>query len=86
MMQSYYPQGTCSTEIRFEVADGVLRKVEFSDGCEGNLTGIGRLVTGMKVEEVIAKFTGNTCRNNTSCADQLARALSAAQQATAKQA
>ena len=52
MMQSYYPQGTCSTEIRFEVADGVLRKVEFSDGCEGNLTGIGRLVTGMKVEDV----------------------------------
>ena len=33
MTQSYYPQGTCSTEIRFDVADGVLRKVEFADGC-----------------------------------------------------
>lgn len=76
MMQSYYPQGTCSTEIRFEVADGVLRKVEFSDGCEGNLTGIGRLVTGMKVEDVVAKLKGIPCEGrDTSCPDQLARAL-----------
>ncbi len=76
MMQSYYPQGTCSTEIRFEVADGVLRKVEFSDGCEGNLTGIGRLVTGMKVEDVVAKLKGIPCEGrDTSCPDQLAKAL-----------
>ena len=76
MMQSYYPQGTCSTEIRFEVADGVLRKVEFSDGCEGNLTGIGRLVTGLKVEDVIAKLKGIPCEGrDTSCPDQLAKAL-----------
>ena len=75
-MQSYYPQGTCSTEIRFEVADGVLRKVEFSDGCEGNLTGIGRLVTGMKVEDVVAKLKGIPCEGrDTSCPDQLAKAL-----------
>ena len=76
MMQPYYPQGTCSTEIRFEVADGVLRKVEFSDGCEGNLTGIGRLVTGMKVEDVVAKLKGIPCEGrDTSCPDQLAKAL-----------
>ena len=76
MMQSYYPQGTCSTEIRFELADGVLRKVEFSDGCEGNLTGIGRLVTGMKVEDVVAKLKGIPCEGrDTSCPDQLAKAL-----------
>ena len=76
MTQSYYPQGTCSTEIRFDVADGVLRKVEFDDGCEGNLTGIGRLVTGMKVEDVIAKLKGIPCEGrDTSCPDQLARAL-----------
>lgn len=76
MTQSYYPQGTCSTEIRFDVADGVLRKVEFADGCEGNLTGIGRLVTGMKVEDVIAKLKGIPCEGrDTSCPDQLARAL-----------
>ena len=76
MTQSYYPQGTCSTEIRFDVVDGVLRKVEFADGCEGNLTGISRLVTGMKVEDVIAKLKGIPCEGrDTSCPDQLARAL-----------
>ena len=76
MTQSYYPQGTCSTEIRFDVADGVLRKVEFADGCEGNLTGIGRLVTGMKVEDVVAKLKGIPCEGrDTSCPDQLAKAL-----------
>ena len=76
MTQTYYPQGTCSTEIRFEVADGVLQKVEFADGCEGNLTGIGRLVTGMKVEDVIAKLRGIPCEGrDTSCPDQLAKAL-----------
>jgi uncharacterized protein (TIGR03905 family) len=76
MTQTYYPQGTCSTEIRFEVADGVLCKVEFTDGCNGNLTGIGRLVTGMKVEDVITKLKGIPCEGrDTSCPDQLARAL-----------
>ena len=76
MTQTYYPQGTCSTEIRFEVADGVLRKVEFTDGCDGNLTGIGRLVAGMKVEDVIAKLKGSPCEGrDTSCPDQLSRAL-----------
>ena len=76
MTQTYYPQGACSTEIRSEVAEGVLRKVEFADGCDGNLTGIGRLVTGMKVEDVIAKLKGIPCEGrDTSCPDQLARAL-----------
>ena len=29
MKHTYYPQGTCSTEICFEVLDGVIQKVEF---------------------------------------------------------
>ena len=54
----------------------VLCKVEFTDGCDGNLTGIGRLVTGMKVEDVITKLKGIPCEGrDTSCPDQLARAL-----------
>ena len=43
---------------------------------DGNLTGIVRLVTGMKVEDVIAKLKGIPCEGrDTSCPDQLARAL-----------
>lgn len=76
MMQIYYPQGTCSTEIRFEVVGGVVQKVEFTDGCAGNLAAVGRLVTGMKVEEVISKLKGLPCEGrDTSCPDQLAQAL-----------
>ena len=76
MMQTYYTQGTCSTEIRFVVVDGILQMVEFSDGCEGNLTAISRLVIGMKVKDVIEKLKGLPCEGrDTSCPDQLARAL-----------
>ena len=76
MKHTYYPQRTCSTEICFEVLDGVIQKVEFSDGCEGNLTAISRLVTGMPVETVIEKLKGLPCEGrDTSCPDQLARAL-----------
>lgn len=75
-MQTYYTQGTCSTEIRFVVVDGILQKVEFSDGCEGNLAAISRLVVGMKVKDVIEKLKGLPCEGrDTSCPDQLARAL-----------
>jgi uncharacterized protein (TIGR03905 family) len=71
----YKTKGVCSSIIEFEVVDGVLRSVNFEDGCDGNLTGISRLVEGMKVEEVIQKLKGIPCQGNTSCPDQLARAL-----------
>jgi uncharacterized protein (TIGR03905 family) len=76
MIQKYNPQGTCSTEIHFDVADGVVQMVRFINGCEGNLSGIGQLVVGMKVEDVVSKLKGIPCGGrDTSCPDQLARAL-----------
>ncbi|MEG2857522.1 MAG: TIGR03905 family TSCPD domain-containing protein, partial [Clostridia bacterium] len=45
-------------------------------GCNGNLSGISKLVRGMPVERVIELLSGTTCGGkNTSCPDQLARAL-----------
>ena len=45
-------------------------------GCNGSLQGISRLVTGMKVEDVIEKLEGVRCgRRSTSCPDQLCKAL-----------
>ncbi len=76
-MQTYIPQGVCPKEIQFAVENGAVKNVSFSGGCPGNLKAISSLIEGMPVEEVIAKFKGNTCRNNTSCADQLALALEA---------
>lgn len=73
----YKTKGTCSTMIEVEVgADHVIRSVAFTGGCNGNLKGISKLVAGRKAEEVIDALEGTTCGfKNTSCPDQLARAL-----------
>lgn len=72
----YKPQGVCSNAIDIEMEDGVIKFVEFTGGCNGNLQGIASLVTGMKAEDAIAKLKGIKCGfKNTSCPDQLACAL-----------
>jgi uncharacterized protein (TIGR03905 family) len=78
MKYQYCTQGTCSRLIDFDVEDGKLKNVRFTGGCNGNLQGIGRLVEGMNVEDVIARLKGISCNGKpTSCPDQLARALAA---------
>jgi len=74
-LATYKTTGVCSRSIRFEVENGILRSVRFEKGCDGNLEGISRLVEGMKVEDVINKLKGIRCQGNTSCPDQLAKAL-----------
>ena len=72
----YRTRGTCSQIISFDVNDGILSNVKFLGGCDGNLQGIGRLVEGQKVDEVIDRLEGIRCGGRpTSCPDQLARAL-----------
>ncbi len=74
-------KGTCSQRILFEINDGKLSNVQFLGGCNGNLKGIGSLVEGMAVDEVIARLEGTTCGiKSTSCPDQLALALKAAKE------
>ena len=76
MQYSYKTSGTCSREIVFEIEDGKVRNLYFIGGCNGNLQGIGKLVEGMNVDEVIAKVEGISCGGRpTSCPDQLAQAL-----------
>lgn len=73
---SHRCQGTCSRQIDIEIEDGILRKVRFTGGCDGNTQGIAALVCGMKVDEVIARLEGIDCHGKgTSCPDQLAKAL-----------
>ncbi|MDR1536819.1 MAG: TIGR03905 family TSCPD domain-containing protein [Clostridiales bacterium] len=73
---SYKTNGTCATRISLEIDNDILKSVHFDNGCNGNLSGISRLVEGMSVSDVIAKLKGIPCgRNKTSCPDQLARAL-----------
>ena len=76
MKYEYKTRGTCSTKIEFELENGIVHNVVFTNGCNGNLKAIGKLVEGMPAEKVIALLKGNTCRKNTtSCADQLSIAL-----------
>lgn len=76
MQYEYQTKGTCSQKIFFEIEDGKVHNVQFLGGCNGNLKGIGALVEGMPVDEVIAKVEGIHCGiKSTSCPDQLAKAL-----------
>ena len=73
---TYKTKGTCSTQIDLDVVDGLIRNVKFTNGCNGNLQGISKLVEGMKAEEAIEKLRGIKCGfKNTSCPDQLSYAI-----------
>ena len=72
----YKTSGTCSTMIDLEVDGDIIKSVAFTGGCNGNLKGICSLVRGMKVDDAIEKLQGIKCGfKNTSCTDQLAKAL-----------
>lgn len=74
----YKTSGTCSRMIHVEAEDGVITNCKIINGCPGNTLGISKIVVGMKVEDVIKTFKGLKCgAKDTSCPDQLARALSA---------
>lgn len=74
-------KGTCSQRIYFRIEDGKVYDVEFLGGCNGNLQGIGKLVEGMNVDEVISRLEGIRCgMKPTSCPDQLATALKKAKE------
>ena len=80
MQYEYKTKGTCSRSILFDIEDGKVKNVQFIGGCNGNLKGIGALVEGMNVQDVISRVEGIQCgMKSTSCPDQLAQALKAAQ-------
>lgn len=81
MKYTYIPRGVCSRMIELEIEDDIIKSCKFIGGCNGNLQGIGALVKGMEVDEAIEKLEGIDCNGRgTSCPDQLAHALRAAQE------
>ena len=75
-MYSYKTSGVCSSIINLEINDNIVEDVQFVGGCSGNLLGIGTLVKGMSVDDVITKLQGIDCKQKgTSCPDQLSKAL-----------
>lgn len=76
MQYEYKTKGTCSQNILFEIEENKVRNVQYIGGCNGNLQGIAKLVEGMDVDEVIERLSGIRCgMKETSCPDQLAKAL-----------
>ena len=76
MRYDYQTKGTCSTKISFDIEGNVVKNVQFTGGCNGNLKAISTLVDGMTVEEIEKKLDGITCGwKKTSCSDQLANAV-----------
>ena len=77
----YKTKGVCPAQIVIECNGDTVEKVQFCGGCNGNGKGIGALVAGMKMEDVIARCEHIQCGfKDTSCPDQLAKALRAIQE------
>jgi len=78
-MMHYKTSGTCSVQIDLEIENGVITHCEFIRGCRGNTQGLAKMVIGRKADEVKDLLRGIACRGNTSCPDQLSRAIEAYQ-------
>ena len=79
MRVSYQTSGSCATRIEIEIEDGLIVDTEFVDGCAGNTQAVAALVRGMEVGEAVRRLKGIACQGDTSCPDQLARALEQSQ-------
>lgn len=78
---TFRPQGVCSQLIEIETEGNIIQDVRFTGGCNGNLQGISALLKGMTVENAIDRLSGIHCGfKDTSCPDQLSRALKAMQE------
>jgi uncharacterized protein (TIGR03905 family) len=79
MRLSYETSGSCATRIEIEIEGGCIVETEFVNGCAGNTQAVAALVQGMQVSEAIRRLKGIACQGDTSCPDQLARALELSQ-------
>lgn len=76
MQYTYKTKGVCSQSIIIDVEEDKVLNVRYIGGCNGNLQGIGALVKGMKIDDVITRLENIKCGfKNTSCPAQLAIAL-----------
>lgn len=76
MEYSYKTHGTCAFKITFNINGNIITNIKFHGGCPGNTLAISKLLEGQTVEYIEEKLLGNKCGlKNTSCADQLARAV-----------
>ncbi len=83
--KSFKPQGICYTlfVINFDIDqdnDLICREVRtLGNGCKGMITTLNYIIKNRKAKEVAKELeTFDVCKNNTSCALELAKALNEA--------
>ena len=74
-MLQYKTKGTCSTQIDLEIENGIITACTIHRGCRGNTQGLAKMVEGQNAKDVMNRLRGIQCRGNTSCPDQLSRAI-----------
>ena len=76
MHYTYKTSGTCSSMIDFDIVDGKLHNITYTGGCNGNLKAIGSILEGADAKFAVERLSGIRCGfKDTSCGDQLARAI-----------
>ena len=76
---TFFPKGVCSRQYDIQYEDNKIVDIQIIGGCNGNLKAIAKLCEGQQAEQIIVLLQGNTCgMRNTSCADQLTKAISSA--------
>lgn len=76
MHYTYKTNGTCSSVIDFDIVDGKLHNIVYTGGCNGNLKAIGSILEGADADFAVERLSGIRCGfKDTSCGDQLARAI-----------
>ena len=66
----------CASKISFDLDGDIVRNIEFTGGCNGNLLVIQKLLDGYTVGKIKSELGGIKCgRRPTSCADQLSKAV-----------
>lgn len=77
MIFEFDPKGVCSRHYTIDIDDNnIIKSINIVGGCNGNLSGISKLLVGMTIDEVINNFSGIKCGiKPTSCPDQIAKAL-----------
>lgn len=77
MKISFRTSGVCCREIILEVDENnIIKEAIFEGGCNGNLSGISRLIVGQDAKDIAEKLQGTICgTKSTSCPDQLSKAI-----------
>lgn len=79
MKYLYKTNGVCCRDIYFEIEDKKIKNVMFTGGCDGNLKAVARLSENLDALNLVNMLRGNKCgTKETSCADQLSKAVSIA--------